>query len=117
MTGSTLQKRQAIPAGAMNPSSAYTVAWRIGREHQIHSGAAKVASPQVEPAGDPNPIAPAMLEAARSLGISTFDDQNGEMMEAEGGAAITNVRIRDGRRLSIFRSYPYPYMDRHNLTV
>jgi choline dehydrogenase len=71
----------------------------------------------VEPAREPNPIAPAMLEAARSLGIPTFDDQNGEMMEAEGGAAITNVRIRDGRRLSVFRSYTYPYMDRHNLTV
>src|SRR5215468_6358430 len=71
----------------------------------------------VEPARDPSPIAPAMLEAAWSLGISTFDDQNGEMMEAEGGAAITNVRIRDGRRLSIFRSYTYPYMDRYNLTV
>ena len=71
----------------------------------------------VEPARDPNPIAPAMLEAAWSLGIPTFDDQNGEMMEADGGAAITNVRIRDGRRLSVFRSYAYPYMDRHNLTV
>ena len=71
----------------------------------------------VEPARDPNPIAPAMLEAAWSLGIPIFDDQNGEMMEAEGGAAITNVRIRDGRRLSVFRSYAYPYMDRHNLTV
>jgi len=44
----------------------------------------------VEPARDPNPIAPAMLEAARSLGIPTFDDQNGEMMEGEGGAAIAN---------------------------
>jgi choline dehydrogenase len=71
----------------------------------------------VEPARDPNPIAPAMLEAARSLGILTFDDQNGEMMEGEGGAAIANVRIRDGRRLSVFRTYAYPYMDRHNLTV
>ena len=71
----------------------------------------------VEPARDPNPIAPAMLEAARSLGIPTFDDQNGEMMEGEGGAAIANLRIRDGRRLSVFRSYVYPYMDRHNLTV
>src|SRR5215813_2649838 len=59
----------------------------------------------VEPARDPNPLAPAMLEAAWSLGIPIFDDQNGEMMEAEGGAAITNVRIRDGRRLSVFRSY------------
>src|SRR5215469_12624086 len=71
----------------------------------------------VEPARDPNPIAPAMLEAARSLGIPTFDDQNGEMMEGDGGAAITNVRIHDGRRLSLFRTYTYPYMDRQNLTV
>ncbi len=71
----------------------------------------------VEPARDPNLIAPAMLEAARSLGIPTFDDQNGEMMEGGGGAAIANVRIRDGRRLSVFRTYAYPYMDRHNLTV
>src|SRR6516165_9963129 len=71
----------------------------------------------VEPARDPNPIAPAMLEAARSLGIPTFDDQNGEMMEGNGGAAITNVRIHEGRRLSLFRTYTYPYMDRQNLTV
>lgn len=62
----------------------------------------------VEPARDPNPIAPAMLEAARSLGIPTFDDQNGKMMEGEGGAAIANVRIRDSRRLSVFRTYTYP---------
>jgi choline dehydrogenase len=71
----------------------------------------------VEPARDPNPIAPAMLEAAGSLGIPTFDDQNGEMMEGDGGAAIANLRIRDGRRLSVFRTYVYPYMDRPNLTV
>ena len=67
----------------------------------------------VEPACDPNLIAPAMLEAVRSLGIPTFDDQNGEMMEGEGGAAIADVRIRDGRRLSVFRTYTFPYMDRH----
>jgi len=71
----------------------------------------------VEPARDPNLIAPAMLGAARSLGIPTFYDQNGRMMEGGGGAAIANVRIRDGRRLSVFRTYAYPYMDRHNLTV
>src|SRR5262249_19360315 len=62
-------------------------------------------------------MAPAMLEAVRFLGIPTFDDQNGEMMEGEGGAAITNLRIRDGRRLSVFRTYTYPYMDRSNLAV
>jgi choline dehydrogenase len=66
---------------------------------------------------DPNPIAPAMLEAARSIGIPTFADQNGVLMEGKGGCALANVRIRDGRRLSIFRSYLYAYMDRPNLTV
>jgi choline dehydrogenase len=71
----------------------------------------------VEPARDPNPIAPAMLETVRSLGIPTFEDQNGKMMEGEGGAAIANLRIRDGRRLSVFRTYVYPYLDRPRLTV
>ncbi|XYH98401.1 GMC family oxidoreductase [Sorangium sp. So ce1128] len=71
----------------------------------------------VQPVPDPNPIAPAMLEAARSVGIPTFADQNGAMMEGEGGCALANVRIRDGKRLSIFRTYVYPYLDRPNLTV
>jgi choline dehydrogenase len=71
----------------------------------------------VEPARDPNPVAPAVLDAARSLGIPTFADQNGQMMEGAGGAALFNLRIRDGGRQSVFRTYAYPYMDRPNLTV
>lgn len=71
----------------------------------------------VEPARDPNPVAPAVLEAARSFGIPIFDDQNGEMMEGAGGGALFNLRIRNGRRRSAFRTYAYPYMDRPNLTV
>jgi choline dehydrogenase len=71
----------------------------------------------VQPAPDPNPIAPAMLEAAKSVGIPSFADQNGAMMEGDGGCAIANVRIKDNRRLSVFRTYAYPYMDRPNLTV
>jgi choline dehydrogenase len=71
----------------------------------------------VEPAQDPHPVSWALLDGARSAGIPTFDDQNGAMMEGDGGAAIANVRIRDGRRLSVFRSYVYPVMDRPNLTV
>jgi choline dehydrogenase len=71
----------------------------------------------VEPAPNPNPIAPAMLEGARSIGIPTFENQNGRMMEGEGGASIIDVRARDGKRQSVFRSYVFPYMDRPNLTV
>jgi choline dehydrogenase-like flavoprotein len=71
----------------------------------------------VQPAPNPNPIATAMVEAASSIGIPAFADQNGAMMEADRGAALSNLRIRDGKRLSVFRSYVYPWMDRPNLTV
>jgi choline dehydrogenase len=71
----------------------------------------------VQPAPNPNPIATAMVEAASSIGIRAFADQNGAMMEADAGAALSNVRIRDGKRVSVFRSYVYPWMDRSNLTV
>jgi len=71
----------------------------------------------VQPAPDPNPIAPAMVVGAASLGIKPFDDAMGPMMETDGGAALNNLRVRGGQRLSVFRSYVYPAMDRPNLTV
>jgi choline dehydrogenase len=71
----------------------------------------------VQPAPDPNPIAPAMVEGARSIGIPGFDSHNGRMMEGSGGASVLEVRVRDGRRLSAFRTYTFPLMDRPNLTV
>jgi choline dehydrogenase len=71
----------------------------------------------VQPAPDPNPIAPAMLEGALSVGIPTFENQNGRMMEGAGGSSILDLRLRDGKRQSVFRSYTFPYMDRPNLTV
>ncbi len=71
----------------------------------------------VQPAPNPGPIAPAFLKAAGSLGIPTFADQNGVMQEGPGGAAITNVRIRDGRRLNVPASYLYPVMHQPNLTL
>jgi choline dehydrogenase len=71
----------------------------------------------VQPAPDPNPIAPAMVEGASSIGIPSFESNNGRMMEADGGASILDLRVRDGKRQSVFRSYTFPYMDRSNLTV
>jgi len=71
----------------------------------------------VQPAPDSNPIAAAMLEGARSVGIPTFENQNGSMMEGAGGSSILDLRVRDGKRQSVFRSYTFPYMDRPNLTV
>jgi choline dehydrogenase-like flavoprotein len=71
----------------------------------------------VQPAPAPHPIVPAALEACRSNGIPIFEHQNGRMMESKRGASVIDLRVRDGKRQSIFRSYVYPYMDRPNLTV
>lgn len=65
----------------------------------------------------PQPVAQAMVEAASRLGIPRFDSPNGEMMEGPGGAAIADLRIRDGRRQSVYRSYAYRRMHQPNLTV
>ena len=71
----------------------------------------------IQPWPGPDPMIPATFEGARSIGIPTFDSSNGSMMEGEGGCALPDLRIQHGRRLSIFRSYTFPYMDRPNLTV
>lgn len=64
-----------------------------------------------------NPIAPAFLDACESLGIPKYEDQNAKLMESEGGAAIANVRIKDGRRVSMAKDYLYPALKRPNLTM
>src|SRR5260370_42145939 len=64
----------------------------------------------VQPAPDPNPLAPATVEGARSVGIPTFENPNGRMMEGDGGASISDVRARNGKRQSVFRSYTFPLM-------
>ena len=71
----------------------------------------------VQPVPDPSPVALAMVEGTRSVGIPTFENQNGRMMESAGGCAFVDFRNRDGKRQSVFRSYTFPYMDRPNLTV
>jgi choline dehydrogenase len=71
----------------------------------------------LEPTPNPNPIAPATLQGARSVGIPTFENQNGRMMEGGGGASIVDLRVRQGSRQSVFRSYVSPVWHRPNLTV
>ena len=71
----------------------------------------------VQPPQDPKPAAQALFEGIRSLGIQIFENQNGRIMEADGGASVPDVRIRDGKRQSVFRSYVFPYMDQPNVTV
>jgi choline dehydrogenase len=71
----------------------------------------------VQPAPDRSSVALALFDGTRSVGIPTFENQNGRMMEGAGGSSILDVRLREGRRQSVFRSYTFPYMDRPNLTV
>src|SRR5215471_450901 len=66
---------------------------------------------------DPNPAVQALFGGIRSLGIPIFENQNGRIMEADGGASVADMRIRDGKRQSVFRSYVFPHMDQPNLTV
>ncbi|MGY3618268.1 GMC family oxidoreductase [Bradyrhizobium sp. USDA 10063] len=71
----------------------------------------------VQSAIDPQAVALAMVEAARGLGLPRFDSPNGEMMEGRGGVAINDLIVRDGRRVSIFRSYVQPRRGQSNLTI
>lgn len=71
----------------------------------------------VGPAQDAQPIAHAMVEAARQMGIPAFDNPNGEMMEGRGGAALNDLIVKDGQRQSIYRAYVHPRRAQPNLTV
>ncbi|TGD89388.1 GMC family oxidoreductase [Mycolicibacterium sp. CH28] len=71
----------------------------------------------VQPAPDPHPLAAATVDAARAIGIPTYQSPNGRLMEASRGAAIIDLRSRDGKRLSVYRTYVSPYLDKPNLTV
>ncbi|MBN3455047.1 GMC family oxidoreductase N-terminal domain-containing protein [Mycobacterium sp. DSM 3803] len=71
----------------------------------------------VEPAPDPNPLAPATVEAARVAGIPVFENQNGRMMEVAAGVSITDIRARAGVRQSVFGTYVRPVVDHRNLDV
>jgi choline dehydrogenase len=110
-------------AQAGDPAWSYDSALAIFREIENWQGAPDPARRgqngllYITPPIDPNPVAPAMLDAATELDIPVFDDVNGSMMEGPGGASYFNLRIRDGRRQSIFRSYAFPLMNQQNLTV
>ncbi|BBY20365.1 GMC family oxidoreductase [Mycobacterium stomatepiae] len=71
----------------------------------------------VQPTPDVHPVAATAVKAARTLGIPTYQSPNSRLMEEMRGAAITDVRYRDGKRLSLFRTYTAPHLDKPNLTV
>jgi choline dehydrogenase len=81
-------------------------------------------SPIITGRREPHERARRALDALASCDLNlyidrntTFESHKGRMMESGGGASILEVRIRNGKRLSAFRSYTFPYMDRPNLTV
>ena len=71
----------------------------------------------IQPWPGSDPMIPATFAAMQSVGIPILDSLNGCMMEGAGGCAVPDMLIRNGQRVSIFRSYTFPYMDRPNLTV
>lgn len=70
-----------------------------------------------QPAHDPSPLVPALLEAARELGHPVLADQNGAREEGAGGFALMNQIIRDGRRHNMAKAFLYPVLAQSNITV
>ena len=71
----------------------------------------------VQTAQNPSPLAPALLDAAASIGIPRFGSHNGAMMQGDGGCALAELTIDNGERKSLFRAYVVPKMHQPNLTV
>jgi choline dehydrogenase len=71
----------------------------------------------VQPAPDPTPIAPALLEAARLVGIPTLSSHNGRMMETSGGASLLEIRVRDGPTIIGLPLLHVPILGPPDLTV
>ena len=65
----------------------------------------------------PDPFSLAMLDAAESSGLKRFANSGGQMMKADGGCAVVDNIIHNGKRQSAYRSYVYPRLLQPNLTV
>jgi choline dehydrogenase len=89
--------------------------WQGNMEGQYRGRGGKV---WVEPSQNPQPIAPAMVEAAKSLGMPTYEDLNDRRgREGKGGFALMNHIIKGGQRRNMAQSYLYPVLARTNITV
>ena len=62
-------------------------------------------------------VGSALFEAMQSMAIPVFANLNGSLTQSDGGGSRAELTNRDGKRLSIFRSYLWPYRGRPNLTV
>lgn len=106
-----------------NPAWSYESVLKIYQRVEDYLGApdpkrrGRLGPVHVSPANEPQPIANAMIQAARQIGIPRFDSPNGEMMEGRGGAAINDLIVKNGRRNSMYRAYVHPMRGQSNLTV
>ncbi|GAA4402296.1 GMC family oxidoreductase [Tsukamurella soli] len=71
----------------------------------------------VEPTPNASALANAFLEGCEAVGIPRFADANGVMMEGDGGAALANLRVKDGKRQNIPASYLWDHLGDPRLTV
>lgn len=70
-----------------------------------------------QPAHNPSPLAPAMLDACASLGLPVLDDLNGAREEKASGFALMNQIIKDGQRHNLAKAYLYPVLGQKNVTL
>ncbi|WP_248804373.1 GMC family oxidoreductase [Pseudomonas sp. MWU13-2100] len=84
---------------------------RLGQDPRLHGSRGEL---NVEAARDPNPVSKLFVQAAERLGLRRNDDFNGDRLE---GCGIYNLTQKDARRLSSYRAFVAPVIDRPNLTV
>lgn len=84
---------------------------RLGQDARLHGTEGEL---NVEGARDPNPVSQLFVNAAQKIGIRRNDDFNGEQLE---GCGIYNLTQKDAKRLSSYRAFVAPVLERSNLTV
>ena len=63
---------------------------------------------------DPNPLSDIYIRAGERLGLRRNDDFNGGTLE---GVGLYNLTQKDARRLSSYRAFVHPVLERPNLSV
>lgn len=84
---------------------------RLGQNPRLHGTAGELF---VDVPRDPNPVSRLFVKAAERVGIKRNDDFNGDELE---GSGIYNVTQKDAKRLSSYRAFVAPVLNRPNLTV
>jgi choline dehydrogenase-like flavoprotein len=84
---------------------------RLGQDPRLHGTAGEL---HVEAARDPNPVSRLFVKAAQRVGIRHNDDFNGEHLE---GCGLYNLTQKNARRLSSYRTFVAPVLERPNLTI